>query len=262
MGLGDQLMASGMARGAVERGKRIAFGDGRKIIWDKHSPEIFKRNLNIAIPGSEGAGDLEWIGFYKGNRIYNTQANGRWIWNYDFHATPGEVFFDGQEKRKAGIHGGGFIVVEPNVPAWKSMAPNKDWGKVNYQAVVNKLRSQGRRVVQFAHARGSSTLAGIATIRTRSFREALAVLANAALYIGPEGGLHHGAAAVGIPAIVIFGGFIPPQVTGYETHTNLTGGATACGNLSPCEHCRDAMRRISVEEVTAAAENHLKRAAA
>ncbi len=69
MGLGDQLMASGMARGAKARDKRIAFGDGRRIIWDGNSHEIFRGDPNVALPGSEGTTDLKWIAYYKGKRI-------------------------------------------------------------------------------------------------------------------------------------------------------------------------------------------------
>jgi len=97
MGIGDQLIATGLARGAQDRGKRIAFGDGHRIRWDKNSPDIFRKNKNIAIPGSEGAKDLEWIPFYTGSRLYNKQGNNRWIWNMDFKATPGEIFLDRDE---------------------------------------------------------------------------------------------------------------------------------------------------------------------
>jgi hypothetical protein len=48
---------------------------------------------------------------------------------------------------------------------------------------------------------------------------------------------------------VLFGGFIPPQVTGYDLHTNLTGGAEACGHVEPCKHCQRAMANISVDQV-------------
>jgi hypothetical protein len=61
--------------------------------------------------------------------------------------------------------------------------------------------------------------------------------------------MHHGAAAMGVPGVVLFGGFIPPQVTGYLMHANLTGGAEACGSLNPCPHCAAAMQAISVDEV-------------
>jgi ADP-heptose:LPS heptosyltransferase len=105
-------------------------------------------------------------------------------------------------------------------------------------------------VVQFAV--GRDRLSGVRTLQTTSFRHSLAVLARAALVICPEGGLHHGAAAMGAPAVVLFGGFIPPQVTGYETHANLTGGAKACGQLAPCQHCRAAMDAITVDAVIGA----------
>jgi hypothetical protein len=71
--------------------------------------------------------------------------------------------------------------------------------------------------------------------------------------------MHHGAAAMNIPAVVLFGGFVPPAVTGYDSHTNLTGGAEfACGSFRYCEHCIAAMKAISVDEVVTAALEHLR----
>lgn len=257
MGLGDNLMATGMARGAKARGKRIAFGDGRKIIWDHHSEQIFRGNPNIAPPGSEGASDLEWIRFHRGNRLYNRQGNGRWIWNKGFKARPGEVFFTGEELAWANRFGHDFVVIEPNVPQFKTVAPNKQWPVERYRELAMRLASDGLRVAQFVHGPGA-VLAGSQQIKTPTFRHALAVLARAALYIGPEGGLHHGAAAVGVPAVVLFGGFISPKVTGYDTHTNIFTGGEACGMLSPCDHCREAMNAISVQRVYDAARQYLK----
>lgn len=257
MGLGDQLMATGMARGARDRGKRIAFGDGRRILWDQNSEQIFRGNPNIAAPGSEGAADLEWIRYYKGHRIYNRQAGHRWAWNMEFRPTPGEVFLTVAEKQAGKRAGHGFVLIEPHVEAWKSVAPNKDWGAARYQDVADRLIADGHRIVQFGYAKGGSPLRGAEMVHTGSFRDALAVLSNASLYVGPEGGLHHGAAAVGINAVVLFGGFIPPQVTGYPRHANLTGGADACGSLQPCNHCRNALASISVDEVYVAAKERL-----
>lgn len=257
MGYGDQLMATGMARGARARGKRIAFGDGERILWDKNSRTIFTGNENIAPPGSERAKDLEWVAYYKGHRIYNRQDGERWVWNLDFRPTPGEMFFHSTEKRFARRYGEGFVLIEPNVEAWKSVAPNKDWGRANYQRVADRLRADGYRVGQFRYDKASAPLAGVEVFPTTGFRDALAILARAALYVGPEGGLHHGAAAGGVSAVVLFGGFIPPQVTGYPGHANLTGGAEACGSLKPCQHCADALRAITADEVYAAARDRL-----
>lgn len=250
-----------MARGASDRGKRIAFGDGRRIIWDKNSGVVFRNNPHVASPGDERANDLEWIAFHKGHRVYNTHdvANDRWIWNYGFRPIPGEVFLDKMEKFKGERAGQGFILIEPHVETWKSSAANKDWGFNNYQVLAAKLFEAGHRVVQFAHDATKPVLSSADVLTTTSFRDAMALMAHASLYIGPEGGSHHAAAAMGLKGVVIFGGFIPPQVTGYpEMHTNITGGVEACGSLRPCPHCRAAMRGISVEEVFEAAVERLK----
>jgi ADP-heptose:LPS heptosyltransferase len=251
-------MGSGMARGAAARGKRIAFGTGDKIRWDQHSEKIFRGNPNIATPQQIDATNLEWIPFYKGHRIYNTQDGNRWVWNYDFHAQPGEVFLTRDEEATARRGGKNYIVMEPNVPAHKSTSVNKKWPYERYDAVSQRLVRAGFDVVQYHSMAGGHRLAGARLITTHGFRNAIASMARASLYIGPEGGLHHAAAAVEKPAVVIFGGFIPPSVTGYETHTNLTGGETACGSLRACVHCQAALRAITVEEVVEAALAYLK----
>ena len=247
MGIGDQILGTGMAKGAAKRGKRIAFGDGQRIIWDHNSEAIFKGNPNIAKPGSEQDKDIEWIPFHRGNRIYNwhDEVNRRWRWNYSFHPIPGDIYFTDEELEFAQGMGSDFIIIEPNVPTWKQGASNKQWPY--YADLVDKL--QGYDVRQFAT--GSHQLAK--QINAPTFRHALAAISKAKLYIGPEGGLHHGAAAVGVPAVVIFGSWIPPQVTGYDMHTNI-GRGVACGSLYPCIHCEEAMKSISVNEVYQAAQ--------
>jgi ADP-heptose:LPS heptosyltransferase len=256
VGFGDDLLASGLAK-SVPKGKRAAFGDGRRIIWGPWSEEIFRHNPRIARPGSEGSPDLYYIDHYKGHRQYNRldKNKGRWIWNYEWKAVPGEIYFNDELTA-----GQGFIYVEPNVPWHKSVAPNKDWGLQNYQAVVDWLLKDGHNVVQSHH--GRDRLKGVRVVKTPTFRDALSVMSQARAALVPEGGMHHGAAALGVPAVVIFGGFIPPAVVGYDGHINLTGGAEACGSLNRCQHCRDAMMRISVEEVYGHTKQLLEQSAA
>lgn len=255
MGFGDEIMATGMARGARARGKRIAFGDGRRIIWGPWSEAMFRNNPNIARPGDEGADDLEWIAHHKGNRLYNRLSadRQRWKWNMEFRPAPGELFFDERESKFADGLGRGFVVIEPNVPMHKSIALNKDWGAAKYLQVAQALARDGHSIVQFVYKEARTRIPEARQIEAPDFRHALAGLARAALYIGPEGGMHHGAAAVGVPAVVLFGGFIPPDVTGYPTHTNLNGNSIACGKLKTCDHCRRVMDSIGVNTVLAAA---------
>ena len=250
LGLGDELIASGMARGAAARGKKIAFGRNGKIIWGPHAAIVFEGNPNVARPG-QANGAVEWCDHYYGHRKYVTLAAGnRYVWNYDFRVTPGELFFRPDELKFAEDVGSGFVLIEPNVPAHKSWTVNKQWEPRRFQEVVNALVGSGTEVVQLEYPGARHHLSGVHAVSTGSAREAFAILSRAALYIGPEGGMHHAAAALGVPAVVLFGGFIPAAVMGYDMHVNLTGGATeACGSKAPCEHCRKAMQAISSDEV-------------
>jgi ADP-heptose:LPS heptosyltransferase len=144
-------------------------------------------------------------------------------------------------------------VIEPNVPRGKSIAPNKQWPLQRYVHIALELQRRGYQVAQLWHGNAVFTLPAVKLIPTPNFRVALAALSRARLYLGPEGGLHHGAAAVGVPAAVIFGGFVPPQVTGYDFHVNLSAGGEACGSMTPCKHCRAALDAISIDQVLGAA---------
>lgn len=259
MGIGDQIIASGLARDAwTKRGVKIAFGDGQRVIWDKHSKDVFQNNPNVVFPGNERNGfKVEWVPFYKGNRGYNKQGEGHWIWNTEWRCVPGEIYFTHGEISAGARYGNGFVVIEPNVVWWKSSARNKDWGYSRYQEVADELQTMGRKVVQFVPPHGGQMLGGVKQVSARSFRDAIAILRHAKLYIGAEGGLHHAAAAVNVRGVVLFGGWIPPSVTGYDTHINIAGSDRFCGSFATCAHCRDAMAAISVERVCQAAKERL-----
>lgn len=262
-----------MARGAFAAGERVAFGDGRRIIWGPHAEQVYRGNPNVARPGEEGRSDLRWVEHYKGARAYARPGGRGWVWNMDFRPTPGEFFFDLNERIVADSFDPGFVLIEPTVPAHKAVAVNKRWRFERFQRVADLLRLDGHRVLQFTHDHGPPrgrraarqfygrdwNLEGVERHHVNSFRWAVSGLSRAALFIGHEGGMHHAAAAVGVPAVVIFGGFIPAQVTGYDTHVNLAdpSGAPACGSTTPCAHCREALDAITAEQVHEAARRLL-----
>jgi len=266
MGYGDDIIGTGLARAARATITpppkwKVGFGDGRKILWGPWSEEMFANNPHIARPGAESTVSV-WIDHYKGKRKYNVQSpdKQRWIWNYGFKVQPGEFFFDDEEQSLINYERltlGDFVVVEPNVPWQKSVAVNKDWGD-KYFHLTERLTKSGIQVVQFMHKNSVRRLRGVTQLQFQKFREVIATLSLAKLYIGPEGGMHHAAAATNVKAVVIMGGFIPPSVVGYDFHTNLTGGSQACGSIQKCSHCQKAMERISVDEVFTAAMEKLK----
>lgn len=261
MGLGDELLATGLARGAAARGKRVAFGDGHRQFWSAQSFELFRGNPNIAPIGSEGA-DTEWHAHYRGHRLYGEIRGDRWVFR-DCEWQPGEVFLTKEEKAFAlGRMSGGdpIAIIEPRVkPIGACQGANKQWGRAKYQELASRLpAATGARPVQLVPKGLAPLLEDVDAIETPDFRHALAVLGLANLYIGPEGGLHHGSAAMGTPAVVIFGGFNTPRATGYPWHENIAVGEP-CGSVAACPHCAAAMASISVDRVIEGAVRQLNR---
>lgn len=91
-------------------------------------------------------------------------------------------------------------------------------------------------------------------------RLAAAVIKHCRAYVGHEGALHHLAAAFDRPAVVIMGGYVGVQQTGYDLpqHRYLTGGAQPCGVHGHCDHCAAAMAAIEPQAVISALREVMK----
>ena len=69
-------------------------------------------------------------------------------------------------------------------------------------------------------------------------------------YIGNEGGLSHLWATTKKNGIVFFGHWIPPYLTGYSFHLNLSiRDNKHCGSLSPCEECLNFYKNLSPDYI-------------
>jgi ADP-heptose:LPS heptosyltransferase len=263
MGFGDAIMASALARGLHTQGKLAAFfapkEDSRVIKWTGYCDDIFAHNPNIARPGQERQDNLIWFPHYKKQFPYCTYdgSQRRWIWKMEFRAQPGEFFFDAQELALPVQKP--FVVLEPNIAWQRQVNYNKDWGEGKYEKLGKMLIDDGHTVVQFIHGNSRRRIAGAVQIPTPKFHQAAAIMANANLIIAPEGANHHAAAALGIPAVIVWGDWSPPETMGYAGQIKLTGNKAtqACGNTFNCPHCRQAMNNISVDEVYQAAKGLL-----
>ena len=237
MGLGDWLMASGDAKEANERtGKKVKLGDGVRMSWDG---QVFVNNPRMA---SNSDTDVVWVKNYQGHRPYlKGTKNGRLLFNDDYKPRVGEVYFSQLEKKNIDKIDKDYIVVEPNVKRVYAHTVNKAW--------------HGWEEL-FKHDLPWLQLGDISVKRytkwkeTATFREALQVLSKAKLFVGTDGGLHHAAAALGIPSVVIWTGFTSPRHLGYDTHRNIHDGSEPCGTYdSVCQHCLLKSKAISVEQV-------------
>lgn len=257
MGLGDELIAAGQAANvhAADPSKRVAICDyAGRVRW--HA--LWEGNPIIARPEDVARGELvHKITNASRCRPYlhypfTTETGFRYVQGWHAADHRGRVYLTEDELaigRNVRETYGPFVLIEPTVK--KLQTRNKDWGFLRYAHLVRALPEvtfvrvlhEDRRPLTGAHELGNLT-----------FRQVLAVLSHARAYVGPEGGLHHAAAALETPAVVIFGGCIDPETMGYPEHVNLVdrGPRSPCGRYTPCAHCQAAMARISVAQVARA----------
>lgn len=258
MGFGDEIMTTAAARELKQKHPHahIIVGDGKREFWSV----IFENNPHISRFANTSPQDqIIWLKDYPGNRPYHLKTTlKRVFYNMNFRARPGNIYFSEAEllyARQQTRDLPPFIVIEPHIKGLAS-ARNKDWGWDKWQQLVNRVGSQ-YLIVQMGPP-GTKALIGTRFVETNSFRCACAVLAQAKACVLPEGGLHHAAAALNIPGVVIFGGYTHPQTTGYAIHTNLfIEKGSPCGKNTPCRHCRQCMDAIKVEQVAIALQKQL-----
>jgi hypothetical protein len=237
MGLGDWLMASGDAKEANERtGKKVKLGDGVRMSWDS---QVFANNPRMA---SNCDTDVVWVKNYQGHRPYLKGAkNGRMLFNNDYKPKPGEIYFSQVEKKHIEKIDKDYIVVEPNVKRVYAHTVNKAWHgwEELFKHDLPWLQLGDVSIKRYTNWKETAT-----------FRDALQVLSKAKLFVGTDGGLHHAAAALGIPSVVIWTGFTSPRHLGYDTHRNIHDGSEPCGTYdSVCQHCLLKSKAITVEQV-------------
>lgn len=236
MGLGDWIMATADARDANEKyGVRVVFGDGKTKYWS----EVFENNPRIAKELKRNE-RFAWVRNCPGHRPYIKQVlKDRYIFHDDFKARPGELYVDREPN--------GFVLIEPNVKLDYKLGSNKDWGFSNWEILAAELTKRG---IEWRQMGSDNYIDRSRAIRTKSFMHAVKILAGAKLIITTDGALHHAAAALNIPAIVLWGGVAHPRNLGYDNQINIHHGDEPCGSHSvDCPHCRKAMQKITVDEV-------------
>lgn len=215
--------------------------------WSKWAA-VWENNPRIAGPDERGDfQELKARGADNMRPYHTAKTPERWSYNLDFRPDVGELYFSDAE-REFGGRCAGRIILQPHIIN-PGASPNKDWGWVRWNKLAWLMQRAGLRVTQIGPV-GTPLLEGADFIVTNSFRMAAAVLARADAAVLLEGGLHHAAAACNVPAVVIFGGFTPVELTGYPMHRNLGASlGDACGMRVRCQHCAHWMASITPENV-------------
>jgi hypothetical protein len=245
MGMGDELMAAGhAARVSREAGGapvNILDRFGRVRFHELWEGLDFIKPVRVpgAIEISNGPGCRPYI-------------------RYPFTIETGQTFTGWRARDNRPVisphlvgarRDGGFVYIEPTIKPLANV--NKQWR--GYQALVDSLPDvtfvQCGEAEHKAHAlRGKNVRFEV----TDRYLEAVARLNEAALYVGAEGGMHHAAAALNVPAVVIFGG--APSIEATGTRTTRTSEPTrraGAGSPAPLrgrderDHARGNGRRPS-----------------
>lgn len=247
MGLGDWIMATAQVRDLNERtGKKVLVVDrlGRPR-WS----EAFENNPRLGVRTAPAYECVRLLNAGGARPYIQAKTDARWHWR-PWDIKPGEIYLTDLE-RAFGEQARGAVIVEPNTKAPDS---NKAWPFDRWQALVRSLPLAWMQVGQ----PGSRRLDGVRFIETTT-RQAFGLLAAARLFVGTEGALHHAAAALGTPAVVLWSEFISPQFTGYATQRNIRKATDVCGSRLPCGGCRASMAAITVEEVAQAITEEVSR---
>ena len=186
--------------------------------------------------------DVVWVNNYPGSRPYLKGTNkGKLLFSNNYKPKVGEIYFSEQEQDEISKINSEYIVVEPNVKKMYAHTVNKAWHgwEQLFKHDLPWLQLGDVSVERYTNWKETAT-----------FRDALKVLSKAKLFVGTDGGLHHAAAALGIPSVVIWTGFTSPRHLGYDTHRNIHDGSEPCGTYdSVCQHCLLKSKAITVEQV-------------
>ena len=124
---------------------------------------------------------------------------------------------------------------------------NKEWGRNKWKEFI-KITSKDYILVKTTNSK-DNTIEGLYSIIC-DFRTNYAIMEKCDFYIGNEGGLSHLWAITRKRAIVFFGHWIPPHVTGYPFHLNLSKNTNDhCGSLTKCKTCMNFFKDLEPEYI-------------
>lgn len=248
MGYGDSLWAAGLAQEAFSREP----GRGPVLICNcagkpRYMPE-WVGNPAILSPYRTIPADVHRLLIGKGCLPYYPWSR-ETTWRARDHMRATLYFTKSERKRGLAVlaRWGEFALIEP--PGVDRKNSNRKWHGWARLASILKERLD-LPLLQLEHEH-IDRLPGIQAIPHNNFRDALAVLKVANCAVLTEGGIAIGAASVGTPSVVVWGGNSSCETAGYPEHINIVDDdpESPCGRTKPCDHCAAAWARLTPEFV-------------
>ena len=275
MGYGDEIMASFVVceLGKKYPHKKIAISAPHSFPnlrpWDLQQRSIYQNNPYLVDPEDVGDIDQERLIYYpdwkcRRDRLpygkfpsthkedvyrykklldYEPEVY-RWLMdehytNKDgskgFRAFPGAIFFTEDEQDRIKKLTNAYhehVLIMPQSPCLE-----KNWGLDKWANLIKGLDEN----YKFLHAGKSPILQGVEFYRTQSFRDFLMLVSAVKAVLTTAGGAHHSAAALGTPAMVLFGGNCGRDHMAYDDHLNISidlkETPCCCRSGSNCAYC-------------------------
>lgn len=143
----------------------------------------------------------------------------------------------------------------------QSFASNrKEWGLDRFQELCDSFSNYN--IIQTG-GKSDTLLDNVTDARGMSLRETGALIFNSLTGIFLEGGLMHLANAVNRESVIIFGGALDPEITGYDNNINISTSpkCSPCfTSHQPMDRCETmiCMKEISVDRVANAVRQLIK----
>lgn len=255
--LGDNLMISCLAREIKRTYPR------KKVIVETEYPDLFFANPNVDVVLKGKRLPFYVKAKYRLSPDTETHILDQMIRALPFPVSGCERKLDYFEPEDLDLHvleklPPDYVVVCP-VGKRKFAANRKEWGFDNFQQLVHLLADIP--VVQIGSP-SDPLLHGVIDFRSVGFpiQICAAVIRHSLTGIFTEGGFMHLANAVGKPAVIVYGGALRPESTGYDLNVNLSQEVD-CGpcftSHRPLTECptMKCMRPISPELVARSVMN-------
>lgn len=148
------------------------------------------------------------------------------------------------------------VIVNRHAGPW---TPNKEWPDEYWEGLVARLADRGTVIEVGGPAPHPTAVPDGSYIDLRgrtSLPELIAAIAAADFHVAPITGTVHIAAAMGVPSVVIYGGYEHPDCSGYPGNINLYSpvDCAPCWLRTPCPYGKKCLHQISPGQVEAAVD--------
>lgn len=264
MGIGDDLLFLGEAEALYKKtGKKIVpvYGNGWSPLF-KNVEFLSKEKKNNCITlnarDTDSPSDYH-VDYYTRKKV-KTMFGDQLIFR-PYTPKPFHIRFTDEELAAADK-----ILLDYGITEFCAINPdfkksffgnNKNWGFDKYQSLTDRLANKLQVVrIKPGGDYKEKDLINAINISSEDIRISFAILRKAKFGISYDGFFIHAMSGMNIPCVAILGGFSSSNMIHYEGNIEIeySHPESPCGRTFDCDHCREANKAITVDQVEEACD--------